>query len=289
MAVYFVGRKWRQEEKREEEARAARQQALEQDLSEEMQQGRTQAQREERKRFRERERKEDSNVSASSEIWGDKNQSQQNPKVAASSSNLKIGLGGSKKRKAHRATGVLNSEEDEEEERKQKQRVGLVPLSSSKSDLESLRYANPQTDKAEDEDVPNDAMGADGQIKAPSEANTAEQAEQALDDVSILQSLPSTRDELYRCAIDWEAYERSDGSERVREWLEKKVSELLGEADEEMVSFVKEMVDKRSSALDLDKEMRPILEEDTDDFVMQLYRIILLETIRQLRREDSAP
>jgi hypothetical protein len=254
------------------------------DLAIDRQCGRTEEERRKRREFRDQERKEDkeAEIRRSGHQGAPTTASEEDRKQAkagASSASVKIGLSSTKKRKAPKA-GLLATEEEEEEERKRKQRAGIATISSSREELENLRDAKPQTDKAEDEEALPEADGGEKQ-------KHEERQEPSTDERSIMAELPSEPVAVYKAEVDWSAFERANGLRRVREWLEGKVAELLGESDQEMITFVAEKVEARNSASEVDDEMRPILEEETEQFVGQLFRVVQMVAKKQLREEDN--
>lgn len=163
---------------------------------------------------------------------------------------VKIGLG--LKRKAAKVQGRF-ADEQEEEVGRERSRLQSLPMSSSKAEQDVIRASAPQTDKAEGD------QQAD--VERPKWKD-------------LIDRIPTRKEDVYDYDVDWDAFERGEGQERVEKWLRKKVEELLGEQDEEMVRFVADKISSRCSPRHIDEEMRPILEEETDQFVIKLWRTV---------------
>uniref|UniRef100_A0A6U5LJJ4 PWI domain-containing protein n=1 Tax=Corethron hystrix TaxID=216773 RepID=A0A6U5LJJ4_9STRA len=76
-------------------------------------------------------------------------------------------------------------------------------------------------------------------------------------------------------AVPWEEVERLNLAASLRPWVSGKIEEYLGEREETMIDFVMDQVRKRCKREDILEEMRPVLDEDADVFVTDLWKILV--------------
>lgn len=149
------------------------------------------------------------------------------------------------------SSAAMFGEEEEEEDRPA--RV-LVPIKYSQEELQA--------------------------VQAP--VGAAEQQDTKATVKSIIDSIPTTRDGVFSYAVDWSAFdaagEKLAGS--VRGWVNKKMVELLGEEEEALAGFILDKLQAHAAAGQLLEELRGVLDEEADAFVLKLYRMVIFETER---------
>eukprot|EP00968_Pinguiococcus_pyrenoidosus_P006682 scaffold442_cov268-Pinguiococcus_pyrenoidosus.AAC.90 len=97
----------------------------------------------------------------------------------------------------------------------------------------------------------------------------------------LADSIPSSSDELFGLTVDWDAIQASGVLDtRIKDWVARKFSEYLGEADETMTTFVQGALQERSTPDAIIKELALVLEDDAEVFVTKLWRMVVFEAKR---------
>ena len=98
---------------------------------------------------------------------------------------------------------------------------------------------------------------------------------------SLESSIPKTKAEVFATPVEWEhllgdTHVVSTMSS-VTKWLKKEIEEQFGEVDETMVEFIVESITGQCAPQDLLEEFEPVLESGAEDFVVGLWRLVILE------------
>ncbi|KAF4667468.1 hypothetical protein FOL46_002526 [Perkinsus olseni] len=99
----------------------------------------------------------------------------------------------------------------------------------------------------------------------------------------LISLVPSERSDIYRHPIDWD-YVLSQSTtvqQTLWTWVRRQVSLWLGSPDRELTDWIMRMINRRTEAPDLTRELRLVVDEEADAFVEQLYRILVCETLRK--------
>jgi len=75
--------------------------------------------------------------------------------------------------------------------------------------------------------------------------------------------------------IPWDMVEKSGLAAGLRPWVAGKIVEYLGEEEETMIDFVMDQVRRRCNPEEILNEMRPVLDDDADVFVIALWKILI--------------
>ncbi|OCF75290.1 hypothetical protein I204_04143 [Kwoniella mangroviensis CBS 8886] len=138
---------------------------------------------------------------------------------------------------------------DEEEENEQKKKRTLIRL-----------------------DAETDGQGNDGLTEAQRLAKRNAKL------LEIKKSLPTSRRDIFRAGIDWAAVNESTIKEKIKPFVEGKINEFLGELDQDLVEFVLEHLKDKKGSDDLVDGLEPILAEDAESFVLQLWKLLIFES-----------
>lgn len=126
--------------------------------------------------------------------------------------------------------------------------------------------------------------GEDGE----SAAGTAQSRRQPLshDEIKLRQKqivdrIPTQRKELFQCAVDWEAVDRHRIVEGVmRSWVVKKIVEYLGEEEATLTDFILSKLSSRSSPDSLLTELAAVLDDDAEQFVIKMWRMLIFSALK---------
>ncbi|KAI9267867.1 hypothetical protein BY458DRAFT_437048 [Sporodiniella umbellata] len=145
-------------------------------------------------------------------------------------------------------------DEDDEEENRKKRRV-LVPLDYS--DLEKRHYSD-------EEEMTNEERTA--MVK------------------KLIDSIPSSQNELWSYPVKWDELDEELIEQKLRPFVSKKIFELLGMEEEDLVNFVLQFIREKKGANELVTELEGALDEDALVFVMKLWRALIFELERKTKK-----
>ncbi|CAO3673690.1 unnamed protein product [Rhizopus stolonifer] len=145
-------------------------------------------------------------------------------------------------------------DEDDEEENRKKRRV-LVPLDYS--DIEKRQYSDEE------------------------EMTTEERTAMVK---RLIDSIPSSQNELWNYRVKWEELDENLIEQKLRPFVSKKIFELLGMEEEDLVNFVLKFIREKKGPNELVSELEGALDEDAQVFVMKLWRALIFELERKTRR-----
>jgi hypothetical protein len=152
----------------------------------------------------------------------------------------------------------LGGDDDDDDDNGRKKRV-LIPLD----------YSGIDTSASEDTTM--------------DDANPMSEEERNQKIKSLISSIPSSEDGLWAWPIRWDVLNDGLVTEKLAPFVNKKIVELVGAEEEELVSFILESIKKQLAPSDLVKELEMTLDEDALVFVMKLWRTIIFETERVAR------
>ncbi|KAI8088198.1 hypothetical protein BDF21DRAFT_334381 [Thamnidium elegans] len=148
-------------------------------------------------------------------------------------------------------------DEDDEEEAKKKRRV-LVPLDYGDID-------NVKTNYEEEEQ----------------HLSTEERAKKVKE---LISSIPSSQADLWAYTIKWDELDQDLIESKLHPFVSKKIVDLLGMEEEDLVTFVLDFIRKRKGPDELVTELEGALDEDALVFVMKLWRALIFETERKAKK-----
>lgn len=120
-----------------------------------------------------------------------------------------------------------------------------------------------------DDDDDDDSFGLKHQEKMREEINK-----------KIMDMVPTDKNELFEFRVDWSVVSRYNViDEKIWPWVVKKVTEFLGEEEPTLVSFIVGEFKSRPTPEKLVKKLEGALGEDTVDFVVQAWKLLVFETL----------
>jgi RNA-binding protein 25 len=97
----------------------------------------------------------------------------------------------------------------------------------------------------------------------------------------MIDEIPSSTEGLFSYPLDWNALESSSAaSQKVVPWVQKRVTEYLGEDVPTLVQFVNTQVKERAKPETIRDELVEVLDADAEAFVIKLWRFLILETMQ---------
>ncbi|UNI16868.1 hypothetical protein JDV02_003265 [Purpureocillium takamizusanense] len=111
-------------------------------------------------------------------------------------------------------------------------------------------------------------------------SSTAGMTEEEINDAlrSLAQEIPADRDGLWAWEVKWEYMNDAIVRDSIRPFVEKKIVEYLGVQEEMLVETVEEHIRKRGTAAGLVEELEGALDEEAEDLVRKLWRMVVFCT-----------
>jgi len=180
-------------------------------------------------------------------------------------------IDGGKGRLRARPRGSAAFGDDDKEEEEQPTRH-LIPLQYTEEELQAATEGEAQPEQQRSQHAAT-ALIAPEDIKK-----------------KIMASIPKNQEGVFAYKVKWEQIDRgpADVKERISGWIGKKIKELLGEEEPSFCEFIISQVTAHEDASQLCANLRDVLDEDADPFVMKLYQVIIYETER-LAAASGAP
>ncbi|WVW80454.1 hypothetical protein I302_102436 [Kwoniella bestiolae CBS 10118] len=96
--------------------------------------------------------------------------------------------------------------------------------------------------------------------------------------LEIKKTLPQSKRDIFRAGIDWAAVHDSTIRDKIKPFVESQIKQFLGELDQDLVEFVLEHLKDKKGSDDLVDGLEPILAEDAESFVLQLWKLLIFES-----------
>ncbi|TEA17370.1 U1 snRNP-associated protein usp107 [Colletotrichum sidae] len=100
---------------------------------------------------------------------------------------------------------------------------------------------------------------------------------------ALAQEIPSEKDGLWNWSVQWDHLDESIIREKLKPFVEKKIVEYLGVQEELLVEVVEEHLRKHGKPSDLVEELVPALDDEAEDMVKKLWRMVIFFTESEKR------
>ena len=91
-------------------------------------------------------------------------------------------------------------------------------------------------------------------------------------------NIPSEREALYAYHVDWDSLANAGIIQRsIEPWVSKKMLELLGEEEPELIDMILGKLKSRCTAQNVEEELSQIFDDEAESFTCDLWRLLLLE------------
>mmetsp|Transcript_6210 Transcript_6210/g.8654 ORF Transcript_6210/g.8654 Transcript_6210/m.8654 type:complete len:448 (+) Transcript_6210:162-1505(+) len=97
----------------------------------------------------------------------------------------------------------------------------------------------------------------------------------------LVDNIPTKKEDLFSYAVNWKMVDEYDLIQSVmRPWIVKKIIEYLGEEEESLTSFMVSKLQAHCQPGDLLEELSMVLDEDSEQFVLKLWRMLIYHSLR---------
>lgn len=94
----------------------------------------------------------------------------------------------------------------------------------------------------------------------------------------LMDNIPTSRDGVFAYPIKWDVYSPNVLGANITKWVDRKISDLLGENEPTLVSFVMGKLGSNTSPRDLLSQLSEVLDDEAEVFIVKLYRMVIYET-----------
>lgn len=94
----------------------------------------------------------------------------------------------------------------------------------------------------------------------------------------IISRIPNKTEELFKFVVDWTQLTESLLKGRLKQWIQKKIIEFLGEEENELTQLLLDKIEHHIEPKTMVTEFEEILDSETQGFVVKLWRLIIYET-----------
>ncbi|RWS08610.1 RNA-binding protein 25-like protein [Dinothrombium tinctorium] len=94
---------------------------------------------------------------------------------------------------------------------------------------------------------------------------------------SLIEKIPTSKDELFTYSIDWSVVDNTLMEKRIRPWINKKITEYIGEEEQQLLDFICTKLQARSSAQSILDDVAMVLDEEAEVFVVKMWRLLIYE------------
>lgn len=93
----------------------------------------------------------------------------------------------------------------------------------------------------------------------------------------LISEIPTAKDALFAYEIEWSYVDSTLMDRRIRPWVNKKITEFIGEEEQALVDFICTKLAARSTAESILREVVMVLDEEAEVFVVKLWRLLIYE------------
>ena len=153
-----------------------------------------------------------------------------------------------------------------------KRREEMEVLKAKKEEEEAARTARTREDNA-----PSGPQEHNGVINDCGEETVGEMSK-ATRVRRLIETIPVEKDPLFAYKIDYDAIHNKVVKEKMENWVTKKIVEFLGEEEPDLIEFICEHIQNKTSADDIVNEITEVMADEAEIFVQKLWRFLIFET-----------
>ena len=94
----------------------------------------------------------------------------------------------------------------------------------------------------------------------------------------LISRIPTDKVDVFAYAVDWDVLDDQMIESRLKPWVNRKITEFIGEPEPTLVDFVCSKVQKKTAAATILADVEAVLDEEAEMFVMKMWRLIIYET-----------
>lgn len=172
-------------------------------------------------------------------------------------------------------SNFFNPDEYEDENANKKKHMHLL----DKIDYKELKRMEQEEKRKKDEEY---KKRMEEQTKKRAEAEKKEQwKRERLDPLLIAKSIPNDKPALFAFEMKWSLVDQYNiVDRRLKQFVASKIRELLDTDEPSLVEFVVSKLKLHCKPDDLEKELQDVLMDDTEQFMLKLWKMLVFEVLK---------
>ena len=94
---------------------------------------------------------------------------------------------------------------------------------------------------------------------------------------SLIEKIPTDKAALFEYKVDWDMVDAQLMEKRIRPWVNKKITEYIGEPEPTLTEFICSKVLAGSSPDSVLEDVQMVLDEEAEVFVVKMWRLLIYE------------
>lgn len=100
-------------------------------------------------------------------------------------------------------------------------------------------------------------------------------------ETNLINLIPSNTSSLFSMTINWDIVYKNNLIEiKIKPWISQKIIEYLEEEEKDLINFICQHLNQRKSAQELIAQLKPVLDDETEVFVVKLWRLLIHESLK---------
>ncbi|OAF67253.1 General vesicular transport factor, partial [Intoshia linei] len=95
--------------------------------------------------------------------------------------------------------------------------------------------------------------------------------------LKFVERIPSDKDKLFGYYIDWHYVTDGHVLSKIKPWINKKLTELLGDEEPVLENFIAQKLKDQTTPVSIVRDLFPILDDDAEIFVIKMWRLLIYE------------
>ena len=105
---------------------------------------------------------------------------------------------------------------------------------------------------------------------------------------SLIEKIPTDKAALFEYKVDWDMVDAQLMEKRIRPWVNKKITEYIGEPEPTLTEFICSKVLAGSSPNSVLEDVQMVLDEEAEVFVVKMWRLLIYEIENKRMKETAA-
>jgi len=105
---------------------------------------------------------------------------------------------------------------------------------------------------------------------------------------AIIEMIPIDKTKLFSYAMNWDVIDKHSVVEsKMRQWVSKKIIELLGEEEKTLTDFILTQIIGHKTPNDILDQLAVVLDDEAEGFMIKLWRALIFEMLSLQAKENK--
>ncbi len=105
---------------------------------------------------------------------------------------------------------------------------------------------------------------------------------------NLIEKIPTDKNALFEYKVDWDMVDAQLMEKRIRPWVNKKITEYIGEPEPSLTDFICSKVLAGSSPKSVLEDVQMVLDEEAEVFVVKMWRLLIYEIENKKHKAAAA-